>query len=290
MGALQLVLGLICLAATVVAVVMVVRTVRRMVSSIRIGQPDPTRTGPVAARLRNVVVEVLGHTRMLKWGHVGVAHWLVMAGFIGLSLTVLEAYFEVFHPPSHLPLIGTWPVWNLVVELLGIGTVLGGFWLIGVRQVNHPRRADRVSRFLGSNFGQAYFVEAVVVLEGIGIMGLRAFKQASGLFEAPVWAAPVTHALGGILPASTAAVSVFAAFKILSAMIWLMVIARIITMGVAWHRFTAFFNIYFKREDDGGVALGAVKPMMSAGKPLDFEEADPDTDVFGAGKIEDFSW
>src|SRR5690606_37845719 len=29
---------------------------------------------------------------------------------------------------------------------------------------------------------------------------------------------------------------------------------------------------------------------MSGGKPLDFEEADPDTDVFGAGKIEDFTW
>ena len=25
-------------------------------------------------------------------------------------------------------------------------------------------------------------------------------------------------------------------------------------MGVAWHRFSAFFNIYFKREADGGVA------------------------------------
>src|SRR5690606_7446192 len=31
-------------------------------------------------------------------------------------------------------------------------------------------------------------------------------------------------------------------------------------------------------------------PMMSNGKPLDFEEADPDVDVFGRGKIEDFTW
>ncbi|MDA3644199.1 4Fe-4S dicluster domain-containing protein [Saccharopolyspora indica] len=290
MGALQLVLGLSCLAVTLVAVVMVVRTVRRMVSSIRIGQPDPSRKGPFAARSRNVVKEVLGHTRMLKWTHVGIAHWLVMAGFGGLSLTVLEAYFEVFDPAFHLPLIGTWSVWNLIVEFLGVATILGGVWLIVVRQLNHPRRADRVSRFQGSNFGQAYFVEAVVVLEGIGIMGLRAFKQASGLFEAPVWAAPVTHAVGSALLASTAAVSVFAAFKIFSAMIWVIVIASNITMGIAWHRFSAFFNIYFKREADGGVALGAVKPMMSGGKPLDFEEADPDTDVFGAGKVEDFSW
>ncbi|MBB5154453.1 (Fe-S)-binding protein [Saccharopolyspora phatthalungensis] len=290
MGALQLVLGLICLAVTVVAVVLVVRTVRRMVSSIRLGQPDPTRKGPFGARFGNMVKEILGHARMLKWGHVGVAHWLVMAGFGGLSLTVLEAYFEVFYPPFHFPLLGEWSLWNLLVEFLGVTTILGGLWLIGVRQLNHPRRAGRVSRFQGSNFWQAYFVEAVVVLEGAGIMGLRAFKYSSGLFEAPVWAAPVTYAIGGVLPASTAAVSVFATFKILSAMIWVIVIASNITMGVAWHRFTAFFNIYFKREADGGVALGAVKPMMSGGKPLDFEEADPDTDVFGAGKVEDFSW
>ncbi|GAA0506779.1 Fe-S oxidoreductase [Saccharopolyspora subtropica] len=290
MGALQLVLGLICLAVTAVAVVMVVRTVRRMVSSIRLGQPDPTRKGPFGARFGNMVREVLGHTRMLKWGHVGVAHWLVMVGFGGLSLTVLEAYFEVFDPAFGFPWISGFGPWNVLVEILGLGTILGGLWLIGVRQLNHPRRAGRVSRFAGSNFWQAYFVEAVVVLEGVGIMGLRAFKTSSGLFHAPVWSAPISHALGTVLPASTAAVSVFATFKVLSAMIWVIVIASNITMGVAWHRFTAFFNIYFKREADGGVALGALKPMMSGGKPLDFEEADPDTDVFGAGKVEDFSW
>jgi len=61
-------------------------------------------------------------------------------------------------------------------------------------------------------------------------------------------------------------------------------------MGVAWHRFLAFFNIYFKREESGGVALGALRPIMSDGKPLNFEEADPEKDVFGAGKVEDFSW
>ena len=29
------------------------------------------------------------------------------------------------------------------------------------------------------------------------------------------------------------------------------VIARNLTMGIAWHRFTTWFNIWFKREDDG---------------------------------------
>ena len=30
--------------------------------------------------------------------------------------------------------------------------------------------------------------------------------------------------------------------------------------------------------------------MRSGGKVLDFEEADPDTDVFGIGKVEDLTW
>ena len=30
--------------------------------------------------------------------------------------------------------------------------------------------------------------------------------------------------------------------------------------------------------------------MMSKGKPLDFEQADPEIDTFGVGKVEDFSW
>jgi ferredoxin len=53
------------------------------------------------------------------------------------------------------------------------------------------------------------------------------------------------------------------------------------------HIFLAPLNVLFSRCPD---ALGAVEPMRSNGKILDFEEADPDTDVFGRGKIEDFTW
>ena len=75
-------------------------------------------------------------------------------------------------------------------------------------------------------------------------------------------------------------------------MVWLMVIARNITMGVAWHRFTAWFNIYFKREADGTTALGAMKPLTSDGKPItldDIDDLDEDS-ALGVGKVEDFSW
>ncbi|MEO5832470.1 MAG: (Fe-S)-binding protein [Nakamurella sp.] len=262
----------------------------RMTRTVRLGQPDPTRNGPVGPRLKTMLTETLGHTRMLKWGIVGVAHWFVMVGFGALVLTLVEAVGETFQPDYELPIIGNWSLWGLFVEFIALTTILGIGALIVIRQVSHPRVAERKSRFVGSNFAQAYFVEAVIAIIGVCIFLIRGFKDANGLLPYPTWAAPISHALGAILPASTAAISIVAFVKVLVSMVWSIVIARNLTMGVAWHRFTAFFNIYFKREDDGGPALGALKPMMSGGAVLNLEEADPETDTFGAGKVEDFSW
>ena len=286
----QWVLGPITVLSAVVAVVLVSRTTASMIAIIRLGQPDPSRTGPVGPRLATMAKEVLLHTRMMKWSHVGVFHWLVMVGFGGLILALVEAFVEVWNPLFHLPIIGEWGPYSLWVEILGVGTIVGIVPLIVYRQVKNPRRLGRESRFYGSNMGRAYFVEFVVFLEGLGILVVRGAKASLGAFDVPTWSAPVSLALGSILPPSTALVSVFAAIKVLSAMVWLIVIAAKPTMGVAWHRFTAFFNIYFKREDDGRKALGNVKPMTSKGAVLDLEEADPDEDVFGVGKVEDFSW
>ncbi|MEU7815171.1 heterodisulfide reductase-related iron-sulfur binding cluster [Pseudonocardia sp. NPDC049154] len=286
----QWVLGILTVATAVVAVALVWRTTASMVATIRLGQPDSSRTGPFWPRLGVMAKEVLGHTRMMKWSHVGVFHWLVMVGFGGLILALVEAFVEVWNPHFHLPIIGEWGPYSLWVEILGVGTIVGIVPLIIYRQVKNPRRLGRTSRFYGSNMGRAYFVEFVVFLEGAGILIVRGAKDALGYFDVPAWSAPVSLALGSVLPPSEALVSVFAAIKVLSAMIWLIVLAAKPTMGVAWHRFTAFFNIYFKREADGRKALGDVKPMTSKGKVLDLEEADPDTDVFGVGKVEDFSW
>ncbi|MEV1293941.1 (Fe-S)-binding protein [Pseudonocardia sp. NPDC049635] len=286
----QYTLGTITVLSAVVAVVLVARTVAKMVSIIRLGQPAPDRIGPFGPRFLTMLTETLGHTRMLKWSHIGVLHWMVMVGFGGLFLALVEAFVEVWNPTFHLPLIGTWSVYSLFVEILGVATVVGIGALIVIRQLHNPAREGRMSRFYGSNMGRAYFVEGIVFLEGLGILIVRGAKISLGAFDVPTWSAPVSTALAAILPPSETLVSVFAAVKVLSATIWLIVIALTPTMGVAWHRFTAFPNIYFKREDSGRKALGAVKPMMSDGKPLDFEEADPDKDVFGAGKVEDFTW
>jgi Fe-S oxidoreductase len=72
-------------------------------------------------------------------------------------------------------------------------------------------------------------------------------------------------------------------------MLWFVVIASNLTMGVAWHRFLAPFNIYFKREAGNSPTLGALPEMLSHGKVIDFEDPKED-DIFGIGKAADISW
>src|ERR1041384_3093664 len=163
---LQLVLGLVAVAVSVVAWGVFGAGVWKMIKIIRLGQPDGTRKGPFWPRLKTLNLEFVAHTRMAKFRAVAPWHWMVMWGFLIGSAVLFEAYGEVFDPGFHWPVIGTWSVWALLVELLGIGTVVGGVALAVIRQLNHPRRADRLSRFQGSDFKSAYFVEAVVIIDG----------------------------------------------------------------------------------------------------------------------------
>ncbi|MGF7120173.1 (Fe-S)-binding protein [Rhodococcus sp. AG1013] len=260
-----------------------------MAKTVQIGQPAPDRWRPFFPRFKQMIVEFIAHTRMQKFRTVGWAHWLVMIGFLGGALLWFEAYGQTFNPEFHWPLFGNTWVWHLWDEILGIGTVVGILTLIVIRQLNHPRIPARLSRFSGSKFGPAYFVEIVVLIEGLGMIMVKAGRIAMTGHSNP-WTDFFTMQVANLLPASAVMVSVFAFVKLMSGMIWLFVVGRNITWGVAWHRFSAFPNIYFKREDDGDVALGAAKPMMSKGRALDMENVDPDTDTLGAGRIEDFSW
>jgi Fe-S oxidoreductase len=288
-GPLQVVLGTISVLFLIVASVMAYRAVRAMVRIIRTGQPDSTRNEPVAQRLKMMAVEALAHTRMLKWSTQGAAHWFVFIGFYGLFLTLVQAFGEVWYPAFHLPLIGEFFLWNWFVDFIGTGTVLGILVLIVIRQKDHPRFHGRTSRFAGTNEGRGYFVEAVVLTVGVCILSIRAAAIASGLTDTPTWHHPVSSALSNLFPDDADLVSVIAFVKIVVSLIWLVVISRLLNMGVAWHRFSAFFNIYFKRNPDGAPALGPLLPMTSQGKPIDFEDPGED-DIFGRGKIEDFTW
>lgn len=304
MDPINIIAGVLTLLATAAAVYFLAPGIKRMLGVIRTGGPAYGRTDDPARRTKNMLVEVLGHTRMLQWTWVGILHWAVFFSFMILSTAVATAYLQVWNPHLVLPLIGHFFLFEWVSEAIAWLGLIGIIALIVIRQRNHPRAQGRKSRFFGSRFGQAYFVEAMVLLEcGAGILIRGAEYQLmkiEGDDHASYFHFPLTGWIGDTLWSGMsvtgleAAITIIALVKVLSATVWLMVIGKNLTMGVAWHRFLAWFNIYFKREADGGTALGALVPLYVGGEPLDLEKMEDleeeEFEKLGVGKVEDFSW
>ncbi|MEW2404397.1 heterodisulfide reductase-related iron-sulfur binding cluster [Streptomyces sp. NPDC046862] len=287
------------LALTLAALFVLVPAVRSMLRVIRMGQPaNPSRTDDPVARTVTMLKETVLHTRMLQWTWVGIMHWFVFAAFLFLSTAVAGAYFQLFDPEWAWPIVGHWYPFEWFSEFIGALSTVGIVWLIVYRQKHHPRSEGRTSRFFGSTFWQAYFVEYLALLEGAAILFIRGAEYrlvdpehaTRAHFPLSSWIGEALYPVGQ--SANENLVHFIAFFKIALAMVWLIVIARNLTMGIAWHRFTAWFNIWFKRESSGRTALGEVKPLAVGGKAITLEDVeDLDEDVaLGVGKIEDFSW
>ncbi|MFF3943490.1 (Fe-S)-binding protein [Streptomyces sp. NPDC001902] len=292
----QLAAIIVSLVLAVVGVALFSRAIAQIYRFVRLGQdvPADTRTDDWRARTVTVVREFLGHTRMNRWGVVGVAHWFVAVGFFSLVLTLVNAFGQLFQADWMLPVIGHWLPYEVFVEFIGLMTTLGILTLIVIRQLSRPGRAGRKSRFAGSNTGQAYFVESVILIIGLAIMTLRGLEGALAEvhgYEAAYFASyPLVAAFKGLSVGTLQnLVYLTAMIKIGTSFIWMITVALKTDMGVAWHRFLAFPNIWFKRNADGAVALGALLPMASGGKPIDFEDPGED-DVFGVSQVEQFSW
>ncbi|WP_421108632.1 (Fe-S)-binding protein [Streptomyces sp. NEAU-S77] len=292
----QLAAIIVSLVLIAVGVALFGRAILQIYRFVRLGQPVPagTRTDDPTGRTVTVVKEFLGHTRMNRWGIVGVAHWFVAVGFFSLLLTIVNAIGQLFQADWLLPVIGDWLPWEIFTEALGLLTTLGILTLIVIRQLNRPTGAGRKSRFAGSNTGQAYFVEAVILIVGMSIMTLRALEGVQhGVdhYEIGFFASyPLIAALKGLSLGTIQNLTYLVAMiKIATSFIWMIVVSLKTDMGVAWHRFLAFPNIWFKREAAGDVALGALQPMTSEGEPIDFEDPDEDAQ-FGVSQIEHFSW
>ncbi|MGY0887620.1 heterodisulfide reductase-related iron-sulfur binding cluster [Corynebacterium aurimucosum] len=223
---------------------------------IRSGGPTQlNRTDRPMARLGRVLIEVFGHTHFKGRPLVNAAHWLVMVGFLFGAIVWFEAYIQTFAPDKGWPWLGDWPVYHFIEEVLAIGTVLGICFLIGVRlKLGHT---DRGSRFYNSQVFPARLVEAIVFLEGLGMLAVKAAAIATYGGGSP-WADFLTMRVAGVMQASPSMVQFFALVKLLTGLVFIACIAHYFQWGVMWHRFMAFFNIFFQRNADGEKALGAL--------------------------------
>ena len=290
----NLLLVVLAYGITVAALVLLAIRVRQLIAIYKKGQPDPTRSDNRASRFWNMTREVLGHTKMLNFTGTGIAHWFVMIGFGALFGTLVTAYGQLINPYFSLPIIGHWWVYEYFVEAITWFTGIGIVTLIGIRQVTRFTKKGRTSRFFGSGMKKAYYIEATILIIVFCVIALRGLEGA--LSPDNIWNRHhvttwfiVKEFKALTLTQITTYIQWVAALKIVVSMLWFIVIAQNLTMGVAWHRFLAFFNIYFRRNSNGKNSLGPLPEMLSHGKPINFEDPSED-DVFGLGARSDISW
>ena len=329
---LQIVCTTTVLVTTVIGVGVFARACVTIVHRASVGRTvERSRLHPVGRRLWLTLSSVLTHEAFRNRPWVRAAHWLVMVSFPLLFLTLVTGYGQVLGGADFaLPLLGHAAWWSWTVELIAYLSLAGIVHLMVLRRrtnrggratAPYPQDSDggtrpRTSRFAGSTAAQARFVELVVTGVVLCVLALRMEEQALlasssdptarhlsswVYFPLTSWASPLLEPLGPT--ALTAAVLVTATLKIVISMCWFVVVGLAPSMGVAWHRFLAFVNIYARRETDGSKSLGPLRPLVVDGTPLTaatmdaldeaMEAADsgqgPEVRL-GVGRIQDFTW
>ncbi len=290
--AMNLTLAVIAYATTVVALVLMLVRTRELIGIYKKGAADPTRSNDRGKRLRMAAGEIFGHTKMFNFTIVGFAHWFVMVGFVVLFGTLITAYGQLINPEFALPIIGHLWAYEYFTELIAWATGVGILTLIIIRQVTRLR--NKRSRFYGSGMLKAYYVEATILVIVFCVISLRGLEGA--LSDETKWNRHfvTTWFIASYLKSWTlgqliSSVQLLATIKIVVSMAWFIVIASNLTMGVAWHRFLAPFNIFFRRNADGKSSLGPLPAMLSHGEVINFEDP-KDDDVFGLGTRADITW
>ncbi|RAY14974.1 Fe-S oxidoreductase [Actinomadura craniellae] len=283
------------LAGAAVTLVLAGRRILFLWKLFRTGQPDPERVLQVKrdpkADVEGQVVEVFGQRKLLKWTVAGLAHFFVMWAFILLITVYLEAGVQLlFGLHAHIPFIQTWPPIGFVQDFIAVMCLAGLATFTGIRIKNSPKKLDRRSRFKGSHTSGAWLILFMIFNVIWTMFFFRGAEVANENFSYGK-AAFASHGVGQLMknigePESGTMVAVEAVGLLLHIGVALAFLV-IVVNSKHLHIFLAPLNVMFKRRPDG---LGALLPMMSNGKPLDFEEADPDEDTFGRGKIEDFTW
>jgi Fe-S oxidoreductase len=286
--ALRIVIGLVM---TVLAAAIAGRRVWWLYRLGMAGEPAPERLVTVRRHLgediKAQLSEVFGQRKLLKWSIPGAAHFFTFWGFIILIFTIIEAYGDLFQRSFAIPGIGHSPVLGFLEDLFAVAVLAALVVFSAIRLRSDPKRQGRESRFSGSHTGAAWLVLGMIFLVVATLLLYRGAQINTGYF--PYAHGAFASQLVGhwLAPLGTAANSGIETAFILAQLAVILAFAVIVVYSKHLHIGIAPLNVLFSRRPR---ALGALEPMRSGGTVLDFEEADPDTDVFGRGKIEDFTW
>ncbi len=286
---------LVGLLINVIALPIAAKRVVWLYKLISSGQPAPERIKGVTSRIGNTIknqlVEVFGQQKLLKWSIPGIAHSFVMYAFLILGTVYVEAYGVLIsrNPAWKFLVFNAWGPLGFLQDLIGVLCLVGLATFAIIRFKNAPAKLGRKSRFKGSHLGGAWLV-LFMIFNVIWTMFL--FRGASSALGNLGYgkAAFASYGLGKLFSGmSEGALHTLEGVGLLLHIGIMLVFLILVLNSKHLHIFIAPINVAFKREP---VALGAAKPLTSAGKPItldDIDELDEDAKL-GIGSIEDFAW
>jgi Fe-S oxidoreductase len=257
------------------------RRVEWLTRLVAVGKPAPERFQGAWSRVWAEVTEVLGQRKLLKRPVPGLAHFFTFWGFLVLLTTILEAYGELFDDRFALPLVGHNALLGFLQDLTAVAVALSLLAFAAIRLRESPKRLERASRFYKSHTGQAWVILAMIGGVVVTLPLYRGAREARGTFPYG-GAAFASHAVGrlldGLAPATLRLLDEGFLLTHLAIVLGFLVL---ITYSKHLHILTAPLNVAFSRRPK---ALGPLSTPL-----IDPEQMSED-DVFGAGKVEDFTW
>ncbi|HKX17411.1 MAG TPA: (Fe-S)-binding protein [bacterium] len=259
-----LVLGLFVLFACAVFASKLLRIYRL----IRLGR-GPVALAPLPARLRDLLVQVILHRRVLRRPLFGLLHLFIFWGFLVLLTTIVQAAGEAVSPGWTLPWIGTSP------GLAFLQDVFIALVLVGVAMAVWARVGARIRRLEGQDQRGAYLI--LILITGI-MVTLLVSRGAQIVLERPVWGPSAW--LSGLVARLFAAAPSSAVRATYETALWghLLIVLYFLTLipdGKHLHLVTLVPNILLRRARPRGAL-----------EPIDIEHAE----VVGVSAPEHLTW
>jgi Fe-S oxidoreductase len=275
---------LLGLAITVIAFSVAGRRFYWLSRLIRAGQPAPRRWQGFRKVTDAEVVEVAGQRKLLRWTVPGLAHFFTMWGFIVLMTTILEAYGALFQRSFHIPWIGQSNWLGFVEDFFATAVLVSLFVFAMIRLKNAPARKERASRFYGSHTRAAWMVLVMIALVVVTLLLYRAAQINTGHFPygQSKWAFASHVVATWLRPLGVGVNSVIEVVFLLANVAVIGGFLVFVSYSKHLHIFLAPINVGVSRRPR---ALGGLDKTPN----MDMEQVSEDT-VFGAGKIEDFTW
>ncbi|MHB1126900.1 MAG: heterodisulfide reductase-related iron-sulfur binding cluster [Bacillota bacterium] len=233
----------------------------------KIGKPVK-RTDQGGLRLRNIIDNTLGHTRLLRDAYPGSMHFLIFWGFlilfIGTIIVGIEADLKI---PT---LYGTFYLYfSLFLDLFGLLAIIGILMAAIRRYIVRPDRLDnKPEDFYG------ILLILFILVTGFFMEGLRIAATSDP------WAAwsPVGNAIAAMFAGASEG-------TLQGMHVFLWWLHLLLAFGfIAYFPYSKLFHIFLTPLNQYFANLGP----NGALEPINFENEE--IEQFGAEKLEDFTW